>query len=172
MNGLRGIDHVGLTVPDLDAATAFFVDVLGAELIYDGGEIRDDPETMRVRLGVDPAAWCRYRFLRLGTGLNLELFEYVAPEQRREPPCNSDPGGHHLCLYVDDIDAAVAHLCRHDVRVMGEPETIADGPSAGSIWVYFLAPWGLQLELCSYPDGKAYARTNPRRLWDPRRPQA
>ncbi len=27
--GLRGIEHVGLTVPDLDAAVRFFVDVLG-----------------------------------------------------------------------------------------------------------------------------------------------
>ena len=33
--GLRGGDHVGITVPDLDQATAFLVDVLGAERFYD-----------------------------------------------------------------------------------------------------------------------------------------
>ena len=27
--GLRGVDHVGITVPDIEQATAFFVDVLG-----------------------------------------------------------------------------------------------------------------------------------------------
>ncbi len=32
----------------------------------------------------------------------------------------------------------------------------------GSRWVYFLAPWGMQFELVSYPDGKAFDRI-PRR---------
>jgi hypothetical protein len=27
--------------------------------------------------------------------------------------------------------------------------------------VYFLAPWGLQLELVSYPNGKAFDRQRP-----------
>ena len=27
--GLRGVDHIGITVPDIEQATAFFVDVLG-----------------------------------------------------------------------------------------------------------------------------------------------
>ena len=30
------------------------------------------------------------------------------------------------------------------------------GPSAGQTWVYFLSPWGMQLELLSYPQGKGY----------------
>ena len=42
-----------------------------------------------------------------------------------------------------------------------------EGPSAGQTWVYFLAPWGMQLELVSYPDGKAYEATTTRRLWHP-----
>ena len=65
-------------------------------------------------------------------------------------------GGHHIAFYVDDIEAAVAHLKSHGVTVQGEINRIADGPAAGSAWVYFLAPWGLQLELVSYPNGKGY----------------
>lgn len=30
----RNVDHVGVTVPDLDGAVSFFVDVLGCEVIY------------------------------------------------------------------------------------------------------------------------------------------
>jgi glyoxylase I family protein len=41
--------------------------------------------------------------------------------------------------------------------VLGDP-TVSSGPSAGQRWVYFLAPWGMQWELVSYPDGKAYDR--------------
>lgn len=29
--GLRGADHIGMTVPNLDEAVEFFVDVIGAE---------------------------------------------------------------------------------------------------------------------------------------------
>jgi len=29
--GLRRLDHIGITVPDLHEATTFFVDVLGCE---------------------------------------------------------------------------------------------------------------------------------------------
>ena len=51
---------------------------------------------------------------------------------------------------------------------LGDPTTMTEGPSAGETWVYFLAPWGMQLELVSYPDGKAYEGAFDGRLWDPR----
>ena len=35
--GLLGTEHIGLTVPDMDAATTFFVDVLGAEVLFEVG---------------------------------------------------------------------------------------------------------------------------------------
>ena len=41
--GLRGTEHIGFTVPDLEEATRFFVDVIGCELIYTLGPFaRDD----------------------------------------------------------------------------------------------------------------------------------
>jgi catechol 2,3-dioxygenase-like lactoylglutathione lyase family enzyme len=169
--GLRGGDHVGLTVPDLDAATAFFVDILGAERVYDGGPTAAADDDLARRLGVDRAARInRLRFLRLGAGLNIELFEYEAPDQRSVLPRNSDIGGHHLALYVDDMETALAHLRAHGVEILGEPLLRHTGPSAGQAWVYFRAPWGLQLELVSYPNGRGYERTTDRRLWDPRAP--
>ena len=72
-------------------------------------------------------------------------------------PRNSDVGGHHVALYVDDLDVAVDHLRAHDVRVFDGP-TASRGPAAGNRWIYFLSPWGMQFELVSYPDGKAYDR--------------
>ena len=32
--GMRGVEHIGLTVPNLDEATDFFVNVLGCEVVY------------------------------------------------------------------------------------------------------------------------------------------
>ena len=53
------------------------------------------------------------------------------------------------------------------VKVLGEPVIRTDGPSAGQIWIYFLAPWGMQLELVSFPTGKGYEKQTDRRLWLP-----
>ncbi|MGW4057717.1 VOC family protein [Amycolatopsis sp. NPDC004747] len=154
--GLTRADHVGLTVPDLDQARNFFVDVLGAEYQYTLGPLRDEGGWMSEHLNVpDRAVASRIQFVRLPDGTRVELFEYSAPGQRTDPPLNSDVGGHHLAFYVEDLDTAVAYLRERGLRVLGEP-TASKGPHLGQRWVYFLAPWGLQCELVSYPDGKAY----------------
>jgi hypothetical protein len=53
------------------------------------------------------------------------------------------------------------------VRILGEPTVRTAGPSGGQTWVYFLAPWGMQLELVSFPNGKAYEQDFDGRLWHP-----
>jgi glyoxylase I family protein len=161
--GLTGLDHVGFTVPDLDEAHTFLVDVLGCEYLYQLGPYTSDPkgrgaDWLSAHLGVDDrAVMRRLRFFRCGPRAVFEVFEYEAPDQSRALPRNSDIGGHHVALYVDDLDVAVAHLRAHGVEVMGEP-TVSGGPSEGQRWVYFLAPWGMQFELVSYPGGKAFDR--------------
>jgi len=156
--GLRSVDHVGFTVPDLDEATGFLVDVLGCEYLYSLGPFRDDGNWMTEHLGVHPRATIpENRFFRCGGQAIFEVFQYTAPDQRRAVPRNSDVGGHHVALYVDDLDAAVDHLRSKGVTVLGDP-TASKGPHEGQRWVYFLAPWGAQFELVSYPEGKAVDR--------------
>jgi glyoxylase I family protein len=115
---------------------------------------------MSEHLGVaDDTVMRRLHFYRLGGQAVFEVFEYEATDQRSTPPRNSDVGGHHVALYVEDLDAAIAHLRALGLTVMGGP-TASRGPSEGQRWVYFLAPWGMQFELVSYPEGKAFFR-NP-----------
>jgi glyoxylase I family protein len=170
--GVRGIDHIGLTVPDLDEAEAFFCDVLGATRVYTlGGKRDDDGDWMMRTLGVHPrTVISEIRFLRLAHGPNLELFNYVPADGQGPMPRNSDIGGHHLALYVDDMDAAVAGLARHGIAPMGEAVRSA-GAAEGQRWLYFRAPWGLQCELVSYPAGKAYEATSDVLLWHPAHPE-
>src|SRR4051812_2948710 len=157
--GLRGLDHIGITVPDIEQATRFLVDVLGCEYLYTLGPIKDDDgHWMSDHLNVHPRAVARtIRFFRCGPNPVLEVFEYSAPDQRVEGPRNSDVGGHHVALYVEDLDAAVAFLRGRGVAVLGNPTSSA-GPHLGQRWVYFLAPWGGQFELVSYPRGRAWYR--------------
>ena len=166
--GLLGVEHVGLTVPDMEAATRFFVDVLGAEVLFEVGPFSSDDDWMRTHLGVHPrAAIRRLRMLRLASGPSIELFEYVSPDRDASRPRNSDAGGHHLAFYVTDMTAAVDHLKRCGVECLGEPTTMTEGASAGLTWVYFLAPWGLQLELVCAPRGLEYGKQGGRPMWRP-----
>ena len=156
--GLRRLDHVGVTVPDLEEATHFFVDVLGCEHLYSLGPFHDDGDWMSEHLGVHPRATVpENRFFRCGGQTVFEVFKYTAPDQRTSVPKNSDVGGHHIALYVDDLDTAVDYLRSRGVRVLSTP-TASKGHNEGQRWVYFMAPWGLQLELVSYPNGKAFDR--------------
>jgi catechol 2,3-dioxygenase-like lactoylglutathione lyase family enzyme len=154
--GLSRFDHIGVTVPDLDEAHAFFVDVLGCEYLYEIGPFVHDDDWMSTHLNVaDRTVMRRLHFFRLGGQAVFEVFEYEAAAQDPTPPLNSDIGGHHVALYADDLDAAVARLRELGVTVLGEP-TVSKGPHLGQRWVYFLAPWGMQFELVSYPHGRAF----------------
>jgi len=113
---------------------------------------------MSEHLGVHPRATVpENRFFRCGGQAVFEVFQYTAPDQRTVVPKNSDVGGHHIALYVDDLDSAVDYLRSQGVTILGDP-TASKGPHEGQRWVYFMAPWGLQLELVSYPNGKAFDR--------------
>ena len=157
--GLRRLDHVGFTVPDLEEAHRFLVDVLGCEYLYSLGPFaHDDSEWMSEHLDVHPrAVMVENRWFRCGEQAVLEVFHYSSPDQQVVRPRNSDVGGHHLAFYVDDLDAAVEHLRKAGVRVLAGP-TASRGPAEGNRWIYFLAPWGMQMELVSAPGGKAFDR--------------
>lgn len=170
--GLRGPDHTGITVPDLLAAIDFFVDVIGCELITRFGPFRDDEGSfMADTLNVHPRAVIeQIALLRCRMGSNIELFQYSAPDQATVPLKNSDIGGHHIAFYVDDITVAVDYLKSRGVRVLAGPLPVTEGPAAGQTINYFLAPWGLQLELISYPRGMAYEAGARSVLWSPKAP--
>ena len=168
--GMRRVDHVGFTVPDLDEAHSFLVDVLGCEYLYSLGPFQADDDWMTRHLDVHPrAVMVENRWFRCGDQAIFEVFHYTAPDQMVAMPKNSDVGGHHVALYVDDLDAAIAHLRAHDVEIMGEPVKSA-GASEGQRWLYFRSPWGQQFELVSFPQGKAYESSSPVRLWHPGHP--
>ncbi|MEK9987957.1 MAG: VOC family protein [Aquiluna sp.] len=168
--GLRGTDHIGFTVPDIEQATDFFTEVLGAELIYKLGPFKADDDWMQRQLNVHPdTVIVENRHFRLGHGANFEIFHYETPDGQQPQPKNSDIGGHHLAFYVDDLDAAVEYLKEKGIEVLGEPVS-SKGPATGQRWVYFLSPWGMQFELLSHPRGKKYEMEASVRLWTPRFP--
>ena len=144
----RNVDHVGLSVPNLEQATRFFVDVLGAEVLMNGGPWSDPKGGAFARvLSVDRRASIKVAMLRVGPVTSVELVEFTVPHQRRVMPKASDWGAAHLALFVDDIDAAAASLRARGVKVLEGPITNGPGPIEGSRYIYFMTPWGMPMEL-------------------------
>jgi len=168
--GLVGIDHVGLTVPDLAIAAAWFEEKLGFVNPLTFGPFADPSGDFMTQLvDVDRAAVVQQiRMLRGGNGPNIELFQYSAPDQDRSFRRNSDWGGHHLAFYVRHIEKAVEYLQTKAGTKLDGPLTLTEGPAAGQSINYFGTPFGTNVELISYPRGMAYETTAPIDLWNPR----
>jgi catechol 2,3-dioxygenase-like lactoylglutathione lyase family enzyme len=168
--GMRGHDHTGITVPDMKQAVTFFVDVLGCQKAMSFGPISDDKGTfMKDVLDVNPrAVIMQITMVRCGFGSSIELFSYQSPDQQVMQPKNSDVGGYHIAIYVDDVKAADTYLKSKGVFTLFGPIPIKEGPAAGQTILYFKAPWGLQMEAISYPDGMAYEKDSPVKLWSPK----
>jgi catechol 2,3-dioxygenase-like lactoylglutathione lyase family enzyme len=168
--GMRGADHIGITVPDLKQAVDFLVEVMGCQAFYKLGPFKADNDWMEVHLNVNPRAEIpTMQLVRCGNGANLEVFQWSSPDKKATPPRNSDAGGHHLAFFVDDMEKAVAYLKSKSVKTFGDPTVMKEGPSAGETWMYFLSPWGMQMELVTYKT-KAYEKDMQGKLWNPTDP--
>src|SRR5260221_4134593 len=127
--GLLYVDHVALTVPELDLAVDFFCRVLGAVLLYRSAVTPQPGDASLERdFGVHPKASLAFVALRLGPTLNLELSDWQSPDRRPDAPRSTDAGGHHLGLYVDDVVTAAAFLEGvPGVRLLGDVKTSPPG---------------------------------------------
>lgn len=102
------IDHVGISVANLEESVAWYVDKLGFELARPLNRNPDSPMTIAL--------------LRHGD-FNIELFEIDGaaslPEYRRDPSADLRVHGlAHFAFQVDDVRAAQAELEAKGVKIV------------------------------------------------------
>lgn len=167
--GLLGVDHIGINVPDLPKAVAFFTDVLGFTPVTQIGPVPLDSNWKKLNhmhYGTGPVS---IKMTRAGYGANIELFYYEKNEGSQQQPGSDDIGATHVAFYTADIKKSIAFLKAKGVAFLGDPFTMPAGDTEGETWVYFLTPWGSKMELVSYPNGKGYEKHNPAvKLWSPK----
>lgn len=140
------IDHVGITVSDLDRALGFYRDLLGLRVIADSTV--SEPEVAEL-LGLDSA---RLRIVDLdsGDGRLVELIQYLEPKRRRIAYDSSDPATAHVAFTVDDLAAVRERLRAAGATIVSRrPITINEpgGAFDGAICLYVRDPDGMILEL-------------------------
>ena len=133
-----GVHHTGITVSDLDRSIDFY------------GKLGFEPEEVLVEEGEEvergvgvPGAKLRSTILVGPADSRLELIQYLEPAGPSAPHPNNGVGAAHICVQVEDVDAAVAELREDGVEFLTEPIT----HEAGIRWVYAKDPDGITAEL-------------------------
>jgi catechol 2,3-dioxygenase-like lactoylglutathione lyase family enzyme len=155
-SSVYGIDHVALTVPNLDEAVGFFVEVLGGHIVQRMGPFpsRSGTSDAPDRFGRHPDTHViSLAMVRVGASV-FELMEFFSPDQRRDLPRWSDLGSYHVAVRVDDVDDAAEHVRAAGLEILGD---VGPGPEAGMQVLFARTPWGLIVELLSYPPGSVLA---------------
>lgn len=105
--GLQGIDHVGVAVPDLDAAIAHYQRLFGMQCVH--RETNEEQEVREAMLAVGPSP----------AGGYLQLLAPLRPDSpvgrfldRR------GPGVQQVAYTVEDLDAACARLRERGARLL------------------------------------------------------
>ena len=146
----RRIDHVGITVSDLDRSLHFYRDVLGMKLLA-RSTLKDAGNADL--LGVDDLE-LTIADLDPGDGRVVELLQYSAPSGKRVAYRSWDSASMHLALTVDDLDALRSRLQEAGIEIISRrPLTISD---PGTSWdgvrcLYVRDPDGAVLELVQHP---------------------
>ena len=114
--GVVGLDHIGIAVPDLEAAVRLHTDVLGLRIEH--RETNPDQGVVEVMLAASPAG---------GPVTQLQL---VAPLDDSSPVhrflVRRGPGLHHVAYAVRDVETASGVLLRQGLRLL------YDSPRAGT----------------------------------------
>ncbi|EHH68056.1 VOC family protein [Gluconobacter morbifer] len=160
----RGIDHVGVTVPDINAAIRFLEVAFGGIPLYRNvthAAPQQGPETEKI-LGLPVGTVVREMcMVALGHGPGIELFEMHGPDQRdASRPC--DWGLQHFAVYVDDIHAACHRFREAGGTLLTEPQkqpSLEAGP--GNMFCYGRTPWGMIIELLSTPSQERFNDISP-----------
>jgi len=140
-----GVDHVSLTVDDLDRSVGFYCGLLGLTL-HDRGRL--EPELIEQMTGM-PNAEVDYADVDLGSRI-LELLQYRTPAVRRPIASRQErPGSVHIGLRVDDAAAVHGRLAAAGFAPLSPPRTLPDDGSgwSGSIVFYVRDPDGVMLEI-------------------------
>ena len=135
---LGPLNHIGVAVPDIEAAIAMYRDVFAVTDIT-------QPQDL-------PPQGVTYSFVNLPSG-QVELIQPYGDNSPITKFLKKNPKGgqHHICFEVKDINAASLEMAKKGMRVLNEPRIGAHGTP-----VVFLHPadaGGILIELMETPKG-------------------
>jgi catechol 2,3-dioxygenase-like lactoylglutathione lyase family enzyme len=163
---MRAITHVGLTVPDIHGAVAWYRDVLGFRVLAAPSRVdRSDPIAADVFGERFEDMWIAH--LASGNGCALELFEFVEPPT--VAPADNFTywvgGFFHICVVDADVEGLARRIADAGGKVRSSrawemfPET-RHGQRDPYLTMYCEDPYGNLLELYSHSHEQVFANSD------------
>lgn len=112
----KTFSHVGISVPDLEAAVTFYKEVMGWYVIMEPNVVKEESDTAIGKMCIDVfgAGWGSFKIAHLSTGdrIGVEMFEF----QNNETPTEFEywkTGTFHFCIQDPNIEALVEKIVAH-----------------------------------------------------------
>jgi glyoxylase I family protein len=148
INSVNILDHVSVTVSDMDRSLGFYCDLLGLKEVE---RHRLEGETISKMAGKPDVIMEVVRLEAPETpGVMLDLQQYVTPESKVSDAQLGDVAHSHFCFGVPDVWAAYRDLKAKGVEFVSEP--VSFDLEWGIVYVvFFKDPDGFVLELMQVP---------------------
>jgi catechol 2,3-dioxygenase-like lactoylglutathione lyase family enzyme len=145
---VSGVDHVGLTVVDLDRSIKFYTEVLECTIVFQ----QEKKGGYLAAIVGYPDAEVRMAHLQpAGTTTRIELFEYRQPPSSPRDLEPRNVGNAHICFIVTDLTALYQRLLAYNVTTLSPPIEVDTGVNQGGQSLYLRDPDGITLELFQRP---------------------
>ena len=148
INTINILDHVAVTVSDMERSLAFYCDLLGLKEVE---RHHLEGETISKMAGKPDVIMEVVRLEAPETpGVLLDLQQYVTPEGRVSEAQLGDVAHSHFCFGVPDVWEAYKDLTSKGVEFVSEP--VSFDLEWGIVYVvFFKDPDGFILELMQVP---------------------
>ena len=148
INSVNILDHVAVTVSDMESSLAFYCDLLGLKEVE---RHHLEGETISKMAGKPDVIMEVVRLEAPETpGVMLDLQQYVTPEGKVSDAQLGDVAHAHFCFGVPDVWAAYRELQSKGVEFVSEP--VSFDLEWGIVYVvFFKDPDGFILELMQVP---------------------
>jgi catechol 2,3-dioxygenase-like lactoylglutathione lyase family enzyme len=156
----RALSHVGITVPDIDAATAWYRDVLGCYVLAHPSDASDDGSNFgNVVKDIFGKEFGGLKIAHLSTadGVGIELFQFIKPETY-VPGDTFDyrrTGIFHICITAADIETTAAEIEANGGQLMSKIWRLFSNKDYKAC--YCRDPWGTVIELNSHSYGQTWS---------------
>jgi catechol 2,3-dioxygenase-like lactoylglutathione lyase family enzyme len=145
---ITGVDHVGLTVTDLDRSIKFYTEILECSIVV---QQEKEGGYLAAIVGYPDASVRMAHLQPAGSSQRIELFEYRTPKSAPRDLEPRNVGNAHVCFVVNDLAALYERLVEHGITTLSPPVEVDTGVNKGGAALYLRDPDGITLEVFQRP---------------------
>ena len=151
--------HVGITVPNLERAMDFYLNVMGWYHIAGPIIVNENEESRlsEISRGLYGKGWTRFRFAHLSSadGIGLEIFEFAHNDAPASVNTPFKTGVFHFCVQDPDVEGLVKRIVEAGGKQTSPINELAPGIKPYKM-VYTQDPFGNMIEIYTH----SYERQN------------